>query len=42
MSGKHFSNELEMSESTGEKTKNIELLFNSLKTIIPPTFLESF
>ena len=39
MNGKHFSNELEIFEATRGKTKNIKLLFNSLKTI-PPTFVE--
>ena len=36
---KTFSNEIEIFESTEEKTKNIKLLFNSLKTI-PSTFAE--
>ena len=39
MNGKHYSNELEIFEATGEKTKNIKLLFNSLGAI-PPTFVE--
>ena len=39
MNGKHFSNELEIFEATREKTKNIKLFFNSLKTICP-TFVE--
>ena len=37
MNGEHFSDELEISEATGKKTRNINLLFNSLGAI-PPTF----
>ena len=39
MNGKHFLNELEIFEATGEKIINIKLLLNSPKTI-PPTFVE--
>ena len=34
MNRKHFSNELEIFEATGEETKNIKLLFNSPKAIL--------
>ena len=35
---KHLSKELEIFEAAGEKTKNIKLLFNSLKTTPTPKF----
>ena len=39
MNKRHFSNDLEIFDATGEKRENIKLLFNSLKTI-PQTFVE--
>ena len=39
MTGKHLSKELEIFEETGETTKNMKLLFNSLN-IIPQISIE--
>ena len=38
--GKHLARELDVFEATGQRTTNITLLFNALKTI-PPTSVES-
>ena len=37
MNEKHFSNEVKIFEATTEKTKNIKLLFNSLKSVLNTT-----